>query len=81
MKIINIDFLITDQIIEITEDSKIIGTFVGKNDQILKSKITFLHKHPNINSRIYIKAVVFDKSRFDLDAMLKIEKGAVGAQR
>lgn len=78
MKIIEIDFSITEQIIEITENSKLIGKFIGNNADELKVKITFLHKRAGLHSRIDIKAVVFDKSKFDFEGLLKIEKGAVG---
>lgn len=77
MKIIEIDFTQPNQVIEITEDSQIIGNFIGKNNQSVKTKITFLHKKPGLYSRVNIKAVVFDASRFDFEGLLKIEKGAV----
>lgn len=77
MKTIEIDFTIPQQTIEITQDCHIIGKFVGKGEDSVKTKITFLHKLPGINSRVDIKAVVFDKSKFDFEGLLKIEKGAV----
>ena len=78
MKTIEIDFTIPNQIIEITEDSNIFGSYVGKDNSQVTAKITFLHKVPGVYSRINIKAVVFDESKFDFEGLLKIEKGAAG---
>ena len=78
MKTIEIDFTIPEQVIEITEDTQVVGKFVGRDEQAIKSKITFLHKKSGLHSRVNIKAVVFDKSKFDFEGLLKIEKGAVG---
>lgn len=78
MKIIEIDLRITEQIIEITEDSYLIAKYVGKDTDSIKSKITFLHAKPGLNSRIDIKAVLFDKSKLDIEGILKINKGATG---
>mgnify|MGYP001411187955 CR=1 FL=1 len=78
MKTLEIDFTIEEQVIEITENCQIEGRYVGKGDSQIKSKITFLHKNPGITSRINIKAVIFDNSKFDFEGLLKIQKGAVG---
>jgi Fe-S cluster assembly protein SufD len=75
---IEIDFSKPEQIIEITEDCEIVGRYVGKENETLASKITFVHKKIGLHSRIDIKAVVFDKAKFDFEGLLKIEKGATG---
>lgn len=77
MKTLNIDFSKSEQIIEITENTLVVGKYIGTNSNELSSKITFLHKKPGIYSRIEIKAVVTDEARFDFEGLLKIEKGAI----
>jgi Fe-S cluster assembly protein SufD len=67
-----------DQIIEIKESCEINATFLGKKDDYLKSQIRFIHKKPNIRSRITIKALVTDIAHFDLEAILVIPKGSIG---
>lgn len=64
--------------IAITEDSQIIGLFIGKGNDLLKSIITIRHTEPNLKSRIKIKAVVFDQAEFNLELKLIIEKSAFG---
>ncbi len=64
--------------IEIVEDTQLNAIFVGRNEDILKSRINIIHKKPHLTSRINIKAVVFDNAHFDLEGVLRIEKGAVG---
>lgn len=59
------------------EDTELTATFVGRNNDEVISQITFLHRKPNINSRIIIKAVLYDESKFDFEGLLKIESGAV----
>lgn len=78
MKSIKIDLSLPIQEIEIKENSTIEGRFMGKDSDNLKSKTIFIHKLPNIVSRINIKAVVFDNSRFDFEGLLRIAKGATG---
>lgn len=63
--------------ISIDEDVDLRATFIGKEQDSLKSKITFTHSHPHITSRISIKAVLYDESDFNLEAKLVIEKDAV----
>lgn len=78
MKTIEIDFTVPEQIIEVVEDSNIIGKYIGRGDSELSTKIIILHKNSYITSRINIKAVVFDKAKFDFEGLLRIEKGAIG---
>ncbi len=78
MKTIEIDFTVPEQIIEVVEDSNIVGKYIGRGDSELTTKIVILHKNSYITSRINIKAVVFDKAKFDFEGLLRIEKGAVG---
>lgn len=65
-----------EQVIEITQDTELSCTFVGKGEDSIKTKLTIVHKKPNLKSRINIKAVVYDKARFDLEGILRIDKGA-----
>lgn len=76
MKTKVIDLTIPDQIIEITEDTELLGLFIGRNDDLLSNKISVVHNSPNLQSLTRIKAVVYDKSRFDLEGLLIINKGA-----
>lgn len=78
MKLIEFDLTIPEQIIQINEDSLLVAKYVGRQEDSVKSKITFLHTKPGINSRIDIKAVLFDKAKFDIEGILKINKGAIG---
>ncbi len=65
--------------IEIESDSEISAIYVARGDEIVKTKLRIIHKKPNLKSRVRIKAVVFDKAKFDLEGLLRIEKGAVGS--
>src|SRR5690606_25132634 len=46
------------------------------DDDKLISRIEFVHSKPGITSRINIKAVLYDKSKFDFEGVLVIPKGA-----
>lgn len=76
MKIIELDLNNLPKYLEITEDCTIKGRFLLKKDQILVSKIHFVHKLPNLKSNIDIKAIVLDSAKFDMECDLTIEKGA-----
>lgn len=76
MKIDTLNLTDGEQTIEIIEDTELRATFIGKNSDSIISKFIFLHKKPGLKSRITIKAVLFDNSRFDVEGLLKIEKGA-----
>ncbi|MCS7317054.1 MAG: SufD family Fe-S cluster assembly protein [Candidatus Dojkabacteria bacterium] len=43
----------------------------------LKRKLTFVHKNPNIFSRINFKVILKEKAKLDLEILLRIDKGAV----
>ncbi len=78
MKEIELELKNGEEVIEILEDSHITAKFIGRNFDELKTKISIIHKKSNLKSRINIKAVVFDNSKFDMEGLLKIEKGATG---
>jgi Fe-S cluster assembly protein SufD len=61
---------------EITEDTEVNALFLGRNNDSVQTKFNVIHKKPGLTSRINIKAVVFDNARFDLEGILRIEKGA-----
>lgn len=75
MKSIDID-LENSRKVEISENCELKGIFIGKNDNQITSKITFAHSKPELKSRINIKAVLYDTSKFDFEGVLKINKGA-----
>lgn len=60
----------------INEDTEIYGVFVGKKDMKLKTELTVTHTKPNLKSLTIVKAVVFDKSSFDMIGNLVIKTGA-----
>ncbi|HRN86213.1 MAG TPA: SufD family Fe-S cluster assembly protein [Candidatus Dojkabacteria bacterium] len=60
----------------INEDTEIYGVFVGKKDMKLKTELTVIHTKPNLKSLTIVKAVVFDKSSFDMIGNLVINTGA-----
>ncbi len=74
---IKLDLTKTENIIEITQDTELVGLFIGRNEDNVKTNLRIIHKNPHLKSRVNIKAIVFDKARFDLEGMLRIEKGAV----
>ena len=75
MKTKTIDLTKSSEII-IEEDTKIVALFIGKENAELTSVIDFVHNKPNLNSDITIKAVLYDRSRFDIEGNLIINKGA-----
>jgi Fe-S cluster assembly protein SufD len=78
MKKVNIELTNTDTDYVIDEDQEILAKFDGTGDTSIKTKINFVHTVPNVTSRILIKAVLKDSSRFDFEGVLKILKGASG---
>lgn len=76
MKIIKIDLTIREQTVIVTEDSEIIGVFIGKGNVKIAATLNVIHKKPNLRSLTTIKAVVFDNSSFDMTGNLIIKKGA-----
>lgn len=62
--------------IEISEDTEIIGLFIGKDKQQIETRLDIVHKKPRLKSLTVVKAVVYDESRFDMTGDLIIEKGA-----
>lgn len=65
-----------NQEIEISEDTEILGFFLGKGARKVNSKIKVIHKRPNLKSFTLIKTVLYDDSEFNLLGDLIIEKGA-----
>ena len=62
--------------ITINEDSEIYGVYVGKKNLNLKTELTIIHTKPGLRSLTIVKAVVFDKSSFDMIGNLIIKTGA-----
>jgi len=50
--------------------------YVGRNNDQFKRKLSFTLPKPEIDHRIEIKAVLWDQSVFDLEAVLVVKKGA-----
>lgn len=76
MKQIILDLTKPDQSIEVTENSELIGLFVGKGTDKLESLLKVVHSKPHLNSLTSIKAVIYDKAYFDMEGMLVINTGA-----
>lgn len=76
MKRIEIKDLSGNPKINIEEDTNIRGTFILKDTQFIKSQAAFIHKKPGVKSKIEIKAVLFDRSEFNFEGILEIQKGA-----
>jgi Fe-S cluster assembly protein SufD len=76
MKKIILDLTRQNTTIQITEDTEIYGLFVGKGETLSNSNLTVIHNKPNLKSLTIVKAVVFDKSKFDMTGNLIINKGA-----
>lgn len=76
----NIELKLTnsDLDLHIDEDTDIVAKYDGRENSSLKTKINFIHTNRNVKSRILIKAVLKDSSRFDFEGVLKILKGASG---
>jgi len=72
----NINLTNDNQLIEIIEDSEYNIIYVGSENSDLKARIQIVHKLPNLKSRINIKSIVLNNAKFDLEGILKIEKGA-----
>jgi len=76
MKKQTIDLTQPENTIYVEEDTEITAIYVGRGEEEIKTKLNIIHQKPNKKSRVKIKAVVFDKAKFDLEGMLKIEEGA-----
>lgn len=76
MKQIIIDLTTEDQTIEITEDTELLGLAVLRNKEQLTKLFDIVHNSPHLKSLSFIKAVVYDQARFDMEAKLIINKGA-----
>lgn len=75
MKVIELDLENSSEI-EIPESQELKGIFIGKKDNKITSRIVFAHSKPDLKSRINIKAVLYDTSKFDFEGVLKINEGA-----
>ncbi len=64
------------ELIELDQDTHLLGLFVGHNSDEIKRKLVFSHAAPNLTTRVEIKAVVFDQAKFDLEAMVRIPDGS-----
>ena len=57
----------------------IVGIFLGKNGQAILFNTTIIHEAPQTKSRTMIRGVFFDRSSFTNDGLIRIIKGAKGA--
>lgn len=71
-----LDFSKPNQTIEITEDTEVLGLLIGKKSKVTNLNLKIVHKKPNLKSDILVKAVLWDKSRFDFEGDLIIKRGA-----
>lgn len=60
----------------ISQNGKTTGVFVGHGDEKFEGKLTFTVTKPEIEHEIVIKAVLYDSSTLDLEAVLVVETGA-----
>jgi len=63
--------------IEITQDTEILGLFIGKNMDKIDSILNIIHTKPNLKSNTRIKAVLYNKSQFNLLGNIIINTGAI----
>jgi Fe-S cluster assembly protein SufD len=57
-------------------DVKILGLIIGAGNETLKLKTNQIHKSSGSMSNLLIRSVMFGKSRFDFEGLIKIEKNA-----
>lgn len=62
--------------IEISQDSELLGIFVGKNSQQINTSLKIIHKKPYLKSLTLIKGILFNNSEFNISGDLIIKKGA-----
>jgi Fe-S cluster assembly protein SufD len=58
--------------IKISEDTKIFGLFLGKDNMVSINKFNIIFTKTNISLKVNIKAVILDKSVFDFSPKLQI---------
>lgn len=76
MKKIILDLTQPEQIIEVTEDSQILGLYIGRDISQVKTQIKVIHNSPGLKSNTKIKAVLYDQAQLDVRGDLIINKGA-----
>lgn len=78
MKIINLSQkdLFNDLIID--EDCQIKGVFKGNGHSIVKGAFKIIHNKAELNSKIHIKAVLFDHDILDIEPKIVINRGSKG---
>lgn len=55
------------------------GIWKGKGDEGLSGDLKIVHKAPETVSKVAIRGVMFDRSQAAFDGLIRIEKGAKGA--
>ena len=55
------------------------GVWQGKGEEQFSGNLRIVHKAPETVSKVNIRGVMFDKSQANLDGLIRIEKGAKGA--
>lgn len=53
------------------------GILIGRNSDEFKVNVVSHHKVKDALSRVHIKAVMFDESKFDFNGLIKIDAGAI----
>lgn len=72
--ILDLNKQITD--IEITEDTEVLGVWLGKNNETVLQDFNIIHNKPGLTSRITIKAILEDSAQLKLSPKLIIRSGA-----
>lgn len=57
----------------------LVGLFLGTGERTISFSTDVIHKSPKTFSRTTIRGVFMDKARINNDGMVRIKKGAVGA--
>jgi Fe-S cluster assembly protein SufD len=73
-----IDWQNLPETLTVDEDLELVGVFVGRNSDEIKEKLRIVHTKPGLTSRVTLKAVLYDQSKFNVEAILAIDKGASG---
>ena len=73
-----IDLKKRENIFEIKEDTHLVAKLLCENSSDVKTSLVVIHRLKDKKSRIDIKVVVRDSSKFEINGLLKIENGASG---
>lgn len=70
---IDLDFALENE----NSSFELYGIIIGRNSDEFKVNVVSHHKTKAALSRVHIKAVMFDNSKFDFNGLIKIDAGAI----